>query len=115
MKKQRGITLLSLVITIIVLVILAGITIFTVVGDRGAIDSGKYTKFATEIQELQLKIRMKLKYSENYTNSINNLLGEGSKYNDKLTIQNSELKYIYENTTEEEREWFNELEIDRAE
>ena len=115
MKNQKGITILVLVITIAVLMILIGISVSTVVGNRGAISSGEYTKFATEIEELQLKIRMKLKYSNNYTNTIDNLLGEGNNYNDKLTIQNSELKYIYENTTEEEREWLNELGIDRAE
>ena len=35
MKKQTGITLIALVITIIVLLILAGVTIATLTGDNG--------------------------------------------------------------------------------
>ena len=35
MKKQNGITLIALVITIIVLLILAGVTISLVIGDNG--------------------------------------------------------------------------------
>lgn len=38
MKKQNGITLIALVITIIVLLILAGITISLTVGQRGILN-----------------------------------------------------------------------------
>ena len=44
MKKQRGITLVALVVTIVVLLILAGITIQTVLGDGGIIDLAKQSK-----------------------------------------------------------------------
>ena len=51
MKKQKGITLIALVITIIVLLILAGITIATVTGDNGIIKNANDAKEQTEIAE----------------------------------------------------------------
>ena len=48
-KKQKGITLMSLVITIIVLLILAGITIGMLTGDNGIINNAGNAKEQTEI------------------------------------------------------------------
>ena len=44
MKKQRGITLIALVITIIVLLILAGVTIITLTGDNRLINKNNNDK-----------------------------------------------------------------------
>ena len=44
LQKSKGITLLALVITIIVLIILAGVTISMVVGDNGVINKAKDAK-----------------------------------------------------------------------
>ena len=49
MKKETGITLLALVITIIVLLILAGITIGAITGDDGIIQNALSAKEKTEI------------------------------------------------------------------
>ena len=49
MKKETGITLLALVITIIVLLILAGITIGAITGDNGIIQNALSAKEQTEI------------------------------------------------------------------
>lgn len=43
MKKQKGITLIALVITIIVLLILAGISIATLTGENGILRKDKYS------------------------------------------------------------------------
>ena len=48
MKNQRGITLIALVITIIVLLILAGVTISMVVGDNGILTKADKSKTNTE-------------------------------------------------------------------
>lgn len=40
-KENRGITLIALVITIIVLLILAGVSIATLTGDNGILRKGK--------------------------------------------------------------------------
>ena len=49
MKRNKGITLIALVITIIVLLILAGITISAVTGDNGIIGNAGQAKEETEI------------------------------------------------------------------
>ena len=48
-KQETGVTLLALVITIIVLLILAGITISAVTGDNGIIKNAGQAKEETEI------------------------------------------------------------------
>ena len=48
-ENQKGITLLALVITIIVLLILAGITISAITGDNGIIGNAGRVKEETEI------------------------------------------------------------------
>ena len=47
MKKEKGITLISLVITIIILLILAGVTIATLTGNNGLLTKVGETKNAT--------------------------------------------------------------------
>ena len=47
MKKKEGITLIALVITIIVLLILAGITIELTLGDNGIIAKARKASIAT--------------------------------------------------------------------
>ena len=49
LQTQKGITLLVLVITIIVLLILAGITIGALTGENGIINNTKNAKEETEI------------------------------------------------------------------
>ena len=50
-KKNRGVTLIALAITIIVLLILAGVTVATLTGDNGIIKNSKDAKEQTEISE----------------------------------------------------------------
>ena len=49
-NNQKGITLVALVITIIVLLILAGVTIASLSGDNGILNRGKEAKTKTNIQ-----------------------------------------------------------------
>ena len=53
LRKNRGITLIALVITIIVLLILAGVTIAWVVGDNGIISRSNEAKNTTNKKKLQ--------------------------------------------------------------
>ena len=50
-KKNNGITLIALVITIIVLLILAGVTIATLTGDNGILSNASKAREQTEIAE----------------------------------------------------------------
>ena len=53
MKNNMGITLVALVVTIIVLIILAGISINLILGDNGIITIAKKAKENTEISKLE--------------------------------------------------------------
>lgn len=56
-KKNKGITLIALVITIIVLLILAGVTIATLTGDNGILTRASDAKEQTEIAEIKEQIQ----------------------------------------------------------
>ncbi len=56
MRKQRGITLVALVVTIVVLIILAGISISLLLGDNGIITKAKEAKKIQIISEAKEKI-----------------------------------------------------------
>ena len=59
-KSTSGITLIALVVTIIVLIILAGVSINLVLGDNGIITKAKVAKEKQEISEIKEKIQMKI-------------------------------------------------------
>ncbi len=72
MKKNKGITLIALVVTVIVLLIIAGISISTLKGDRGLIKLTKQAKVDTEnannAEKLEIeKIFNELEYGEDLT------------------------------------------------
>ena len=53
MKKQKGITLIALVITIIILLILAGVAISIIGGNEGLISKSAEAKFKTNFSQVQ--------------------------------------------------------------
>ena len=57
-KNNNGITLIALVITIIVLLILAGVTIATLTGDNGILTRARDAKTSTEIGEEKEKVEL---------------------------------------------------------
>ena len=57
--KENGITLIALTVTIIVLLILAGITITYVFGEDGIIAQAQLAAFATEMQGIKERVDMK--------------------------------------------------------
>lgn len=75
MKNKRGITLIALVITIIVLLILAGVTIVTLTGDNGllkkasnAVESNFYGELEEQVRLAALETEIN-KYLKEPTNS----------------------------------------------
>ena len=125
-KQNGGITLIALVITIIVLLILAGVTITTLTGDNGLLGKTSESKFITEIQHYNEEL--KLSITEDYTNSMGNRQNKfnvrrnsyneensfidamkskipsfDNKYANKLEIKEDKLNYIGDN--EQERVW----------
>lgn len=79
MKKNIGITLIALVITIIVLLILAGVTIQTLTGDNGLITKANEAKISTEEAKLEEEVQLAfVEYeADKHTNS-------NAKMEDKL-------------------------------
>lgn len=56
--KQKGVTLIVLVITIILLIILAGVTIATLVGDKGILYQAGQAKEQSSISSIEEKIQL---------------------------------------------------------
>ena len=57
-KSKNGITLIALVITIIVLLILAGVTIATLTGDNGILTKAQSTKIQSERASIKEQIEL---------------------------------------------------------
>ena len=60
LKKDKGITLIALVITIVVLLILAGVSIATLTGDKGIIINTYKAKEETKRAESKEKIEVQV-------------------------------------------------------
>ena len=60
MKNQKGITLIALVITIIVLLILAGVSIAMLTGDNGILTKATESTTATDLAEVLERVNMEL-------------------------------------------------------
>ena len=94
LKKQKGISLLSLIITIIILIILAGIGISSLTGENGIIKNSQNAKLQTEIAAGKEKLQ--LIYTEQFTeefvqNNGNNIeLGDYLNYIEEQGIPTKE-------------------------
>lgn len=64
MKKQNGITLIALVITIVVLLILAGVSIAMVLGDNGILNKAKSSQTAMDDATVRENIANAITYVE---------------------------------------------------
>lgn len=87
-KKNKGITLVALVVTIVILIILTAISIFFLNGDTGLITKSKLSKFASEMTEIKENVEMKKK-----TNAVDIILsGKDTKLFDNLLKDNSKIE-----------------------
>ena len=80
--KQKGITLIALVITIIVLLILAGITIAMLTGQNGVLTQAQRAGEETEIEGLEEEVKLAVQSSKI------------SEYSDEKTTLKEELEKI---------------------
>ena len=114
-RKEKGITLIALVVTIIAIIILAVISLSSLMGENGLITNSRFASFSTEVKELEERAKLKLIMGEEeYSGSINELLDEENPYNTKLIIQDNELKYLSSGITTEEEGWLIKLGIGKA-
>ena len=111
-SNAKGITLVSLVVTIIILIIIAGITISTTIGNNGIITKARQSKDATRIAQIKEDIGVDLLYAQMETNGaslsdkkIEEIVSKyGKLEDDKDTITTNEgykisLTEIYKGTT----------------
>ena len=114
MKQEKGITLIALVITIIVLLILAAVSISTLTGENGILMKGSNAKIETEhasvLEQLRMKLYEKSLDIENKQTEIEYLKaekiikepevaerGKQASMNDGLALASeTEIKYIVE-------------------
>ncbi len=105
---EKGITLVALVVTIIILLILAGITISTILNNQGIVTKATKASKISEVASLKEQIEMANVFSEDRhyknTDEVNEIL-KSEKYKNKIGIYRDQLTYlIAEDASEEEVE-----------
>lgn len=93
LKRYKGITLISLIITIIILIILAGISISLLLGDEGLLNKAKYAteSYSNAQQQEELEIAK-------YSNDINSYVsGNREIENFELQTGNNYIIKKYDN------------------
>ena len=96
MKNQKGVTLVTLVVTIIVLIILAGISINLILGDNGIITIAKKAKENTELAKIQEETELNELYYQLETEGSNS---ENLPYDTMIKL--TEFKTAIANAIEE--------------
>ena len=130
LKGEKGITMLALVITVILLCLLASITISFSIGEEGVFTKSRRINYLDDISELQKELSEKevlarengkdnntiKKELEEY---LNNWLNSNEDYKDykfEIKLNNEEdtfvLTYI-DGATEEEEKWLNTVSFPR--
>ena len=59
-KNQNGVTMVALVITIIVLLILAGVTLNMVIGENGIFGKANFSSFVTEYSSVKEQLELSI-------------------------------------------------------
>ena len=95
MKKQNGITLISLIITIIIMLILAGVSLSMVMGDGSMLDQANAAATKTKLAEVQEYVDL-----ATASNKMAKYSGMGLKSKDTLVTEMAEQGLI----TNEEKE-----------
>lgn len=93
-KSNKGITLIALVITIIVLLILAGISIATLTGENGVLTKASEAERKTDIEDTKEQIKIELMGAfddkgNSYTNQ--DVINAVKKITGKETVENTEI------------------------
>lgn len=113
MNKNRGITLIALMVTIVVLLILLGATVTMLIGQNGILARTQNAKFTTEISQLKeewniekLSIQMQGEQTENINASgedVKKYVNIPDSYIGKISIVNGELAYDINKFSKEEQ------------
>lgn len=130
LKGEKGITMLALVITVILLCLLASITISFSIGEEGVFTKSRRINYLDDISELQKELSEKevLARANGQDNNtikkeleeyLNNWLNSNEDYKDykfeiKLNSEEDTFVLIYiDGATEEEEKWLNTVSFPR--
>ena len=104
-KEQKGITLIALVITIIVLLILAGVSIAMLTGTNGILTQAQKAKMTTELssykEQLELYKTEKLSENREFLESTLTVGKESLKYNTQPEGETGNIKTVIPNIKDE--------------
>ena len=107
--NNKGITLIALVITIIVLLILAGVSIGMLTGDNSILTNASKARKESALSSVKEQVLMAINtaYTEYHAKEVTKTLAEGeSLYDDTkaalvgITSNNSEVSYVLDATTD---------------
>ena len=92
LKQNKGITLVSLVVTIIILIILAGVGLYLILGENGLIEKAKETKPIVDITSAQEKLELVKGpvQLEKYSVNLDDYLEELDKVKEKYEVDDVE-------------------------
>ena len=111
-ENNRGITLIALVITIIILLILAGVTLATLTGDNGIITKAKEAELSTELSKYKEELELyKVNKTSEDTDFIEETLTAGKtdlNYNTKNEEETGNIKTIITDISDK---YFEKLEV----
>lgn len=123
-KKEQGITLIALVITVIILIILSTVAVGALFGDNGLISNARYAAFATKVRGYQEYVNMyvlekqlegestDIKINVTDKEEIKKIIpGITDEDAEKYVIQENELRYNPDTVTEQEEIWLIQLGI----
>ena len=114
--RNKGITLIALVVTIVVLLILAGVSISMLTGDDGIISKSKEARISTELSgyKEELELYKSEKYMENNEFEETTLTAgkEDLNYNTKESEEEGNIKTIIPDISDE---YFEKLEVIKGE
>ena len=97
MKEQKGITLIALVITIIVLLILAGVSIAMLTGNNGVLTKATTAKSETAVAEVKEQVMLAMNEILMNANDTTNTTADSTDYPKTLTVEKIAAK-INDNT-----------------
>ena len=88
MRNQKGITLIALVITIIVLLILAGVSIAMLTGSNGVLTKATTAKSETAVAEIKEQVTLAMNEILMNANDPTNTTADSTTYPKTLTLTN---------------------------
>lgn len=100
-KKEKGITLIMLTVTIVVMLIIAVTLTYYSVGDNSLIKNASETKFKETMSDIKTRVEEKIITKQEIAGNENVTLSEneqkeilGEYYPNKLIVKNQKLCYI---------------------